>query len=177
MSFHESRPDKTFVMERPKDENISRCRVISFQNETEWHKGLVPRNDWNEARTTHTLWQRRAKRWGRRVKRPWIHSRSLFHSCRSDHVPRSKVVLSHSGKTGKFRMTSERCRNEERGGAEVGCFPPCILPTYDCYTHFRPWISKKLSPLLYFNNNHGCNHSRDKNTNGYDYKVSSCLRL
>ena len=47
----------------------------------------------------------------------------IFHSCHSGPIPRSKVVLSHSGRKGTFRMTSERCRNEGRGGAEVGCFP------------------------------------------------------
>ena len=50
----------------------------------------------------------------------------IFHSCHSDRIPRSKVVLSHSGRKGTFRMTSERCRNEGRGGAEVGCFPQRI---------------------------------------------------
>ena len=48
----------------------------------------------------------------------------IFHSCHLGPIPRSKVVLSHSGRKGTFRMTSERCRNEGRGGAEVGCFPP-----------------------------------------------------
>ena len=51
----------------------------------------------------------------------------ISHSCHSDRIPRSKVVLSHSGKKGTFRMTSERCRNEGRGGAEVGCFPQLIV--------------------------------------------------
>ena len=50
----------------------------------------------------------------------------IFHSCHSGPIPRSKVVLSHSGRKGTFRMTSERCRNEGRGGAEVGCFPQFI---------------------------------------------------
>ena len=63
----------------------------------------------------------------------------ISHSCHSDRIPRSKVVLSHSGKKGSFGMTSERCRNEGRGGAEVGCFPPykTIIPA-SFFLHFDP---------------------------------------
>ena len=63
----------------------------------------------------------------------------ISHSCHSDRIPRSKVVLSHSGKKGTFRMTSERCRNEGRGGAEVGCFPPQkTIISASFYLHFDP---------------------------------------
>ena len=70
----------------------------------------------------------------------------ISHSCHSDRIPRSKVVLSHSGRKGTFRMTSERCRNEGRGGAEVGCFPPqkTIIPA-SFYPHFDPTRNSQIS--------------------------------
>ena len=44
----------------------------------------------------------------------------FFRSCHSDLIPHSRVVRSHSGRKEAFGMTSERGRNEGRGGAEVG---------------------------------------------------------
>ena len=66
----------------------------------------------------------------------------ISHSCHSDRIPRSKVVLSHSGKKGTFRMTSERCRNEGRGGAEVGCFPLWEDSSWKRYPGW--WISTPI---------------------------------
>ena len=50
-------------------------------------------------------------------------SHSVFRSCHSDPVPRSRVVLHRSGIKEYFGTTPERCPNEEGGWAKVGWFP------------------------------------------------------
>ena len=53
VSCQRTRHDKVFPMERPKNENISRCRVVSFQNEAERKKASFEG-------TTGTMWERSA---------------------------------------------------------------------------------------------------------------------
>ena len=111
-------------MERPKNENISRCRVVSFTNEEEWHKVLVRGNDRNAVGTTLSVWGRSTERLRRKVER-WVTSGpSGPRSCRSDLVPRSRVVPNHPRTIWDFRTMPEQGRNEEGGWAKVGVFPP-----------------------------------------------------
>ena len=84
-----------FAVERPKNDNISRCRDVSFQNEEERHKVLVRGNDRNAVGTTHSVWGRSTERLRRKAER-WVTSGpSGPRSCRSDLVPRSRVVPNH----------------------------------------------------------------------------------
>ena len=117
-------------MERPKNKNISRCRVVSFQNETERHKVLVRGNDRNAVGTTLSVWGRSTERLRRKVER-WVTSGpSGPRSCRSDLVPRSRVVPNRSRRKGCFGTTPERSRNEEGGWAKVGVFPLYSTPLH-----------------------------------------------
>ena len=113
-----------FAVERPKNDNISRCRVVSFQNEEERHKVLVRGNDRNAVGTTHRVRGRRTER-RRRMAERWKGSgQSGPRSCRSDLVPRSRDVPNRSRRKGCIGTTPERGRNWGGGWAKVGVFPP-----------------------------------------------------
>ena len=136
-----------FAVERPKNDNISRCRVVSFQNEEERHKVLVRGNDRNAVGTTLSVWGRSTERLRRKVER-WVTSGpSGPRSCRSELVPRLRVVPNRSRRKGCFGTTPERSRNEEGGWAKVGVFPQkkSIIPAS---FHYRSDSSRNAQGIV-----------------------------